>query len=93
MSAIHLAAGFACSLVATGKVFSALPCVCLGTAPGRMPGGVSPPHDAILLVRAKRMASRGGATPRASGQGHAGPVALQCANTLPEAAKPGANPA
>ena len=40
-------------LCSFGQSGCALPCACLGTAPGRMPGGVSAPHDDSLLVHAK----------------------------------------
>ena len=41
MSAIHLAAGFALCFVASGTAPCALPCACLGIAPGRMLGGLA----------------------------------------------------
>ncbi len=48
------AARWVCTLPCSfGQSVCALPCACLGIAPGRMPGGVAPPRDASLLVRAK----------------------------------------
>ena len=45
-------------MAATGTVPNALIRVFLGIAPGRMPGGVSPPRDDCLLIHVKRQDKR-----------------------------------